>query len=117
MSHDDQDEITRLRLALYHAEQRIQGLERPPMSKTTKESLALFVVQVIMFAVLCVNFRAIASAHYHTAAVSDFVIASLQFFVIKKIADSDESLKHWIGYTLGSVAGSYLGIYISTLLS
>ena len=86
------------------------------MNQATKESLWLFVVQIVLFGLLCVNFRAIASADYHTAAVSDFIIASLQFFVIKKIADSDESIKHWIGYTLGSVAGCYLGIYISTKL-
>ena len=85
--------------------------------KSTGQAIALFVVQVILFSVLCVNFRAIASAHYHTAAISDFIIASLQFFVIKKIADSDDSVKHWIGYTLGSVVGSYLGIYISTVLT
>lgn len=119
MNSDPLDEIARLRIELCHAKQRIAGFERPvrkPISKATKESLALFFVQVILFAVLCVNFRAIASAHYHTAAVSDFVIASLQFFVIKRIADSDSSVKHWVGYTLGSVAGSYLGIYISTIL-
>lgn len=82
-----------------------------------RQAVALFIVQTILFSVLCVNFRAIASAHYHTAAASDFVIASLQFFVIKKIADSDDSVKHWVGYTLGSVVGSYLGIYISTLIT
>lgn len=86
------------------------------MTRGTKQALWLFVVQIVLFGLLCINFRAIASAEYHKAAVSDFVIASLQFFVIKKIANSDDSVKHWIGYTLGSVAGCYLGIYISTLL-
>jgi hypothetical protein len=84
--------------------------------KTNREAIFLFVVQIVLFSILCVNFRAISQAHYHTAAVSDFIIATLQFFVIKKIATSDESIKHWLGYTLGSVIGSYLGIYISTLL-
>jgi len=84
--------------------------------KTNREALFLFVVQIVLFSILCINFRAISQASYHTAAVSDFIVATLQFFVIKKIATSDESIKHWTGYTVGSVIGSYLGIYISTLL-
>lgn len=86
------------------------------MTQSTKEAVWLFFVQIILFGLLCINFRAIASASYHQAAVSDMVIASLQFFVIKKVATSDESIKHWAGYTLGSVAGCYIGIYISTIL-
>jgi hypothetical protein len=88
----------------------------PKKIKETKESITLFIVQTVLFSVLCVNFRAIAFAHYHTAVISDFIVASLQFFVIKRIADSDSSVSHWAGYTFGSVAGSYLGIYISTIL-
>lgn len=88
----------------------------PKKIKEIKQSITLFIVQTVLFSVLCVNFRAIASASYHTAAVSDALIAGLQFFVIKRIADSDSSVSHWAGYTFGSVAGSYLGIYISTIL-
>jgi len=86
------------------------------MNKLYREALALFFIQILLFGILCVNFRAIAMAHYHTAAISDFMVASLQFFVIKKIASSEESYLHWFGYTAGSVVGSYLGIYISTIL-
>lgn len=84
--------------------------------KANREAVTLFFIQIILFSVLCVNFRAISQAHYHTAAISDFIVATLQFFVIKKIANAEESTKHWFGYTLGSVVGSYLGIYISTKL-
>lgn len=85
-------------------------------NKATREAVALFFIQIILFSILCINFRAIALADYHIAALSDFFVATLQFFVIKKIAKSDDSTKHWAGYTLGSVVGSYLGIYISTKL-
>jgi len=84
--------------------------------RQNREAVTLFFIQIVLFCVLCVNFRAIALAHYHTAAISDFIVATLQFFVIKKIANAEESTKHWIGYTAGSVVGSYLGIYISTIL-
>jgi hypothetical protein len=84
--------------------------------KTNREALFLLVIQIVLFSILCINFRAISQGSYHTAAVSDFIVATLQFFVIKKIATSNESIKHWAGYTIGSVIGSYLGIYISTFL-
>ena len=110
-------ETERLRIQLSNANDKIKLLQQPTaFNQSTKESIVLFFVQVVMFSVLCVNFRAIASAQYNLAAVSDFIIASIQFFVIKRIAGSDDSIKHWAGYALGSVAGSYLGIYISTKL-
>jgi len=86
------------------------------MKQKIKEASILFIIQIVLFGLLCINYRAIAQAHYHTAALSDFIIASLNFFVIKKIASDSETLHKWIGYVLGSVAGSYLGIYLSTLL-
>lgn len=84
------------------------------MIQKIKEFGALFVIQVIAYTIFCVNYRAVANAHYHTAALSDFMIASLNFFVIRKIAHGDDHWYQWLGYALGSVVGSYVGIYIST---
>ena len=82
-----------------------------------KEASVLFIIQLVLYGLLCVNFRAVALAHYHEAALSDFTIASINFFVIRKIAKSDDAMHQWVGYVLGSVAGSYLGIYVSILLN
>lgn len=84
--------------------------------KHFKEASILFIIQIVLFGLLCINYRAIAETQYHLAAISDFTIASLNFFVIKKIANSEDAFHKWIGYVLGSVAGSYIGIYISTLI-
>lgn len=78
-----------------------------------KEAGLLFTIQIFMYAIWCINFRATADAHYHTAAASDFLIASMNFFVIKKIAHGQDNIHQWAGYALGSVVGSYLGIWIS----
>jgi len=83
------------------------------MTKKLKEASVLFVVQIFMYAIWCVNFRAVADAHYHVAAISDFMIASMNFFVIKKIAHGQDNVHQWAGYALGSVVGSYVGIWIS----
>jgi len=82
-----------------------------------KEFLLLFAIQLLLYGILCINFRAVAETQYHLAAVSDFTIASLNFFVIRKIAKSEDSLHQWFGYVAGSVAGSYLGIWLSVQLA
>ena len=70
-----------------------------------------------MYSILCINFRAVAQAHYHEAALTDFLIASINFFVIRKIAQSTDALHQWVGYVTGSVIGAYIGIYSSVLLN
>ena len=79
----------------------------------TGEFLSLFFIQIVAYTIFCINYRAVADAHYHTAAISDFGIASLNFFVIRKIAHGQDHTHQWAGYALGSVVGSYLGIWIS----
>ncbi len=81
-----------------------------------KEFFILFAVQIVSYSLLCINYRAIAQADYLHSAVSDFAIASLNFFVIKKIANGTDNLHQWAGYVTGSVVGSFTGIYISKLL-
>jgi hypothetical protein len=87
------------------------------MINKIKEASILGIIQIVSYSVLCMNFRAVAEAHYHEAALTDFLIASMNFFVIRKIAQSGDALHQWIGYVLGSVVGSYLGIYLSVLLN
>ena len=40
-----------------------------------KEFAVLFFIQVLSYTIWCINFRAVAETHYHTAAMSDFMIA------------------------------------------
>lgn len=82
-----------------------------------KETLLLFTIQLILYGLLCINFRAVSETQYHLAAISDFTIASLNFFVIRKIAKSEDALHQWFGYVAGSVVGSYLGIWLSVQLA
>lgn len=81
------------------------------------EAILLFATQIVLYGLLCVNYRAVALTNYHEAAVSDFAIATMNFFVIRKIAKSEEALHQWVGYVAGSVVGSYVGIYTSVLLN
>ena len=83
------------------------------MMTKLKEASVLFFIQVLSYTIWCINFRAVADAQYHTAAASDFMIASIQFFVIRRIAHGQDHLHQWAGEALGSVAGRFLGIWIS----
>jgi uncharacterized membrane protein YfcA len=85
--------------------------------KKLKEASLLALIQIVSYSLLCINYRAVATTQYHEAAVTDFMIASLSFFVILKIAKSEDSLHQWMGYAIGSVIGSYLGIWLSVQIN
>lgn len=87
------------------------------MKEKIKEAVTLGVIQIVLYSILCINFRAVANAHYHEAALTDFLVASMNFFIIRKIAQSTDALHQWVGYVTGSVIGSYVGIYLSVLLN
>jgi hypothetical protein len=86
------------------------------MNAKLKEFITLFVIQVISYSLLCINFRAVAQAHYIQSAITDFIIATLSFFVIRKIAKSEDTFHGWAGYAFGGVVGSFLGIWLSKIL-
>jgi len=90
---------------------------RQVMITKLKEASLLACIQIVSYSLICINYRAVATTQYHEAALTDFMIASMSFFVIRKIARSEESLHQWLGYAIGSVAGSYIGIYISVLIN
>jgi len=73
----------------------------------------LFVSQLLFCTIWCVTFRAVADAHRHAAALVGLLVASVNFIVVKKIAHGQDNIHQWAGYALGSVVGSYLGIWAS----
>lgn len=81
-----------------------------------KEFSIMFIIQVVSYGLLCINYRSVAQAHYLWASLSDFAIATLGYFVIKRLATSDETLHQWLGYALGGVVGSLFGIWLSTVI-
>jgi positive regulator of sigma E activity len=82
-----------------------------------KEGLILFVAQMVSFAVISINYRAIAQANYLWSILTDIIVATLSFFVIRRIAKSNcSSAAQWIGFTIGSATGTALGIFISKII-
>jgi hypothetical protein len=84
--------------------------------KKYQDALLMFIIQLVNYSLLVINFRAVAQANYFWSAITDFTVASFSFFVIKKIAKSDDSFHLWLGYSLGGLAGSIVGIWISLMI-
>jgi hypothetical protein len=91
------------------------------MTKVTlnniKEGLVLFGAQMISFAIISINYRAVAQANYIWSILTDIIVAALSFFVIRRIAKSNcNSIAQWLGFTIGSATGTAIGIFLSKLI-
>jgi len=84
--------------------------------KDIKDSFFLFFAQMLSFAIITINYRAVAQASYVWSVLTDFVVAGLSYFVVKKIAKSKESKAQWIGFTIGSGIGTAIGIFVSKII-
>ena len=90
--------------------------DRSQIKKKAKEFFLFAGIQLTLYLLLVLNYRAVAELNYTATTISDFVIASFNFFVIRKIARSEDSFHQWLGYALGGAIGGVLGLYISTLI-
>lgn len=82
-----------------------------------KEGFILFGAQMTSFAVIAINYRAVAQANYLWSILTDIIVASISFFVIQRIAKSKcSSAAQWIGFTIGSAGGTAIGIFISKVI-
>ena len=81
--------------------------------KDIQDAFILFFAQMLSFAIITINYRAVAQASYVWSALTDVVVAGLSYFVVRRIAKSKDSICQWIGFTLGSATGTIIGIFAS----
>ena len=72
-----------------------------------------FGLQFLLYFLVTVNFRAIAQARYGWTILTDASISAAQFWIIRKVGGSAESLVALGGFVCGGAAGSSAGIYLS----
>ena len=72
-----------------------------------------FALQFLLYLLVTVNFRAIAEARYGWTILTDTLISAAQFWIIRKVGGSAESLVAWGGFVCGGASGSSAGIYLS----
>lgn len=75
-----------------------------------REFLAYAGLQTINYTVLVVNLRAVASDRLLVALVTDAIYALLFFTIVEKIAHGKHGRNGKLGYVVGSLIGTYLGM-------
>ena len=83
------------------------------MRKKIKEALLFLVIQCAMYFLITINQRGVVEYNYSTVILTDIAIASMGFFIVKKIANSAESFHQLVGYVTGGVIGSVVALYLS----
>jgi hypothetical protein len=81
-----------------------------------KDFCLLFLMQTCAYAMVTFSFRAVAMARYTESVVVDVLYSSMMFWVIRRVAKSDDTKSGWIGYTAGSAFGTVVGIWSSKLI-
>jgi hypothetical protein len=79
-----------------------------------KTFFIFFLLQFMLYLLVTVNFRAIAQARYGWTILTDTLISAAQFWIIRKVGGSAESLIALGGFVCGGAIGSSAGIYLST---
>jgi hypothetical protein len=75
--------------------------------------MLFFGLQFTLYLLVTVNFRAIAQARYGWTILTDTLISGAQFWIIRKVGTSAESLVAWSGFVFGGAVGSTAGIWLS----
>ena len=82
-----------------------------------RDAVILGILQFLNWAICTISWRAVAQANFLASVITDTTLASLQFFVLRKIAKSEATtLVPWIGYTVGGVLGTVVGLQLSLIL-
>ena len=84
--------------------------------KDIRDAFILFFAQMLSFAIITINYRAVAQASYLWSILTDLIVASLSYFVVKRIAKSKDSTCQWAGFAIGSAIGTAIGIWLSKII-
>lgn len=61
------------------------------------------------------NFRAIAQANYVWTAITEFILASIFFFIVKEIADA-KTRAEYIAYVMSAVVGAVVAVFVTKMV-
>jgi hypothetical protein len=81
-----------------------------------KNFVLFFLAQATSYALVTLGFRGVAAGPHQLPLIlgTDAINASLGFFVIRRISTSasGESIVGWLGYLLGSLVGTTIGMMV-----
>lgn len=70
-------------------------------------------LQFVYYGLNAISFRYLARGSYVGLALSDAALACWTFSMIRHVANAD-GWREQVGYTLGGIAGSLLGLWLTT---
>ena len=76
-----------------------------------------FVIQLASYSVVVFNMRVIAQGSYPLSILSDMLYCSMNYFIIRKIAKSEEDTYGFAGYVVGGMCGTAIGILSSKFMT
>jgi positive regulator of sigma E activity len=85
-------------------------------ARDIKDAFILFFAQMLSFAIITINYRAVAQASYLWSILTDLIVAGLSYFVVRRISKSKDSVCQWAGFTVGSAIGTCIGIWLSKII-
>lgn len=80
--------------------------------KKIRGLLLIFLGQFLVYGIVIVNTRAFTTDNYLKTAISDMLLATVNFYIIRRIARDEEAKLDLIFYVLGGVVGSLVFMYI-----
>lgn len=80
-----------------------------------KDALLFFFAQAISYALITLSMRGVAAGIQQLPLIllTDGINVTLSFFVIRRIAHSEDSIVGWLGYLAGSLVGTTVGMLVS----
>lgn len=75
--------------------------------------LTIFLIQMAVYGLSCLNTRAIASGNIPRVAMTAFLMSGLSLAALLEIVRQDSGMACLVAYVLGSVSGDVLGLLIS----
>lgn len=74
--------------------------------------MKLFWSQTLLYVAICVNVAAVSHGHMGAALLTDAVIASLNFWIIRNITSTDDARSTFLYYLSASLVGTAVGVSV-----
>jgi len=85
------------------------------MRHHVKSFVIMMIAQFLNYSLAVYSWRMIAQDNVPAALMVDGVYTTAQFFIIRRIAQSDDTVWAWLGMTVGGVLGTWVGMMVARL--
>ena len=77
-----------------------------------RRAVLFFMCQLALYGLVAFNVRALASGNIPATVITDLLIASVSFTVLRRIGDASRRLD-FVGYALGGACGSIIALLVA----